>query len=317
VVADNCSDDTQKIAESEGAEVISRQDPLRRGKGYALDFGVRHLEHDPPDVVIIIDADCLAAAGSIDKLARLSAYTHRPVQALYLMFAGAGASLKLRIAEFAFLVKTRVRPTGLHRLGLPCQLMGTGMAFQWACISAAPLATDHIVEDLKLGIDLARRGEFPLFCAGACVTSKFSPSSEGTKSQRTRWEHGHIGVILSDAPRLLLDSIRKFDVRLMSMALDLAVPPLSLVAIANLLIWIGGVLLFVSTKLAAPLVIATISVSMLTVSVFVSWVRYGRQVISLADLGLATYYAIVKIPLYARFLITRQLDWVRSKRDDE
>jgi cellulose synthase/poly-beta-1,6-N-acetylglucosamine synthase-like glycosyltransferase len=317
VVADNCSDETQQIADSEGAEVILRTDIVRRGKGFALDFGVRHLEQDPPDIVIIVDADCLVTAGTIDKLARLSAQTHRPVQALYLMRAAADASLNLRIAEFAFLVKNQVRPAGLYRLGLPCHLMGTGMAFPWACISSAPLATGHIVEDLKLGIELARRGDFPLFCAEALVTSKFAASSEGSQSQRTRWEHGHIGVILSDAPRLFLDAVLKFDIRLTSMALDLAVPPLSLLTLANVVAWIASGVLFVSTKVAIPLIIATMSLSLLTVSVFVSWGRYGRHVISLADLGMAMYYAIMKIPLYARFLVTRQMDWVRSKRDDE
>jgi cellulose synthase/poly-beta-1,6-N-acetylglucosamine synthase-like glycosyltransferase len=317
VVADNCSDETQAIAESEGAEVILRTDLVRRGKGFALDFGVRHLEQDPPDIVIIIDADCLVTAGTIDRLACLSAQTHRPVQALYLMRAPTDGSLNLRIAEFAFLVKNQVRPTGLHHLGLPCQLMGTGMAFPWACISAAPLATGHIVEDLKLGIELARAGDFPLFCPEGLVTSMFAASSEGSQSQRTRWEHGHIGVILSDGPRLLLDSVLKFDIRLMSMALDLAVPPLALLTLANVVIWIGSGLLFVVTKVAAPLIIATVSLSLLTLSVFVSWGRYGRHVISLADLALGMYYAIMKIPLYAKFLVTRQMDWVRSKRDDE
>jgi len=123
VVADNCSDDTQSIAESEGAEVILRTDLVRRGKGFALDFGIRYLEQDPPDTVIIIDADCLVTSGTIDTLARLSATTRRPVQALYLMHAPTGARLNLRVAEFAFLVKNQVRPTGLHRLGLPCHLM--------------------------------------------------------------------------------------------------------------------------------------------------------------------------------------------------
>ena len=47
VVADNCSDDTARRAEEGGAEVIVRQDALRRGKGYALDFGMRHLAADP------------------------------------------------------------------------------------------------------------------------------------------------------------------------------------------------------------------------------------------------------------------------------
>src|SRR5450432_771306 len=40
VVADNCTDDTAAIAEAAGVEVTVRADPARRGKGYALEFGV-------------------------------------------------------------------------------------------------------------------------------------------------------------------------------------------------------------------------------------------------------------------------------------
>jgi cellulose synthase/poly-beta-1,6-N-acetylglucosamine synthase-like glycosyltransferase len=59
VVADNCIDDTAAAASAAGAETIERHDPARRGKGYALDFGVRYLTLAPPEVVIIVDADCL------------------------------------------------------------------------------------------------------------------------------------------------------------------------------------------------------------------------------------------------------------------
>ena len=110
VVADNCSDDTAKIAEAAGAEVIERFDPERRGKGYALDFGVRHLRSNPPDVVIVIDADCQVGEGAIDRLARICAEADRPVQALYLMHAPYGAGLGVRVAEFAWRVKNQVRP---------------------------------------------------------------------------------------------------------------------------------------------------------------------------------------------------------------
>ena len=51
------------------------------------------------------------------------------LQALDLMRSPEGAGLKTRIAEFAWVVKNQVRPLGYHHLGLPCQLMGTGMAF--------------------------------------------------------------------------------------------------------------------------------------------------------------------------------------------
>ena len=129
VIADNCSDGTAAIADAEGAEVIVRTDSILRGKGYALDFGVRYLRQDAPDIVIIIDADCLVTTGSLDQLARVCARTARPIQALYLVYAPPGSSPIMRIAEFAGALKNLVRPLGLHRVGLPCQLMGTGMAF--------------------------------------------------------------------------------------------------------------------------------------------------------------------------------------------
>jgi hypothetical protein len=47
VAADNCSDDTATVAASAGAEVIERRAADRIGKGYALDWGFRHLAAAP------------------------------------------------------------------------------------------------------------------------------------------------------------------------------------------------------------------------------------------------------------------------------
>ena len=315
VIADNCSDQTASIAAAEGAEVIVRWDSIRRGKGYALDFGVRHLERDSPEIVVIVDADCLVTPGSLDRLAHACARTARPAQALYLMQAPEGASPLMRIAEFAGALKNRVRPLGLRRMGLPCQLMGTGMAFPWTTISTANLATGHIVEDLKLGIDLARAGTPPLFCPEALVTSKFPESSEGIKSQRTRWEHGHLGVILSDGPSLIIESVMTMNISLMALALDLIIPPLALLMFLVVGIWLTALIWYAVSGDQAPLTLATLAGALLTLSVLLSWMRFGRRIVTLGGLMLGVVYALWKIPLYAKFLVARQLDWVRSKRD--
>ena len=315
VVADNCSDETATIASASGAETIVRTDETRRGKGYALDFGIRHLARAAPDVVIVIDADCQVAAGAIDRLARICMYTARPVQALYLMYSPPDAGLMTRIAEFAWVVKNQVRPLGAHRLGLSCQLMGTGMAFPWSCISTANLASGHIVEDLKLGLELVRAGSPPLFCPYALVTSVFPASKDGIQSQRARWEHGHLGVIASELPRLFLDSVARRNIQLLAAALDLSVPPLALLVLQVTGVWCVSLLLYFFTRALIPLSIASVAALFFFVSVLLAWARYGRRIISLGSLALGAVYAFWKIPLYARFLVARQVNWVRSKRD--
>ncbi|HTY94113.1 MAG TPA: glycosyltransferase family 2 protein [Steroidobacteraceae bacterium] len=315
VVADNCSDETARIASAAGAEVIERQDPTRRGKGFALDFGVRHLERDPPQVVIIADADCDFAPGAVDRLARECQARGRPVQALYLMLSPEDAGTRTRIAQFAWLVKNLVRPSGFKALGLPCHLMGSGMAFPWGCIRSAQLATGHIVEDMQLGLELARTGQPTLFCPDALVTSSFPKSEDGIRSQRTRWEHGHLGLILTDAPKLILNSVRRADIATLALALDLLVPPLALLVMLVTFNTVLGAVFAMASGRHAPLISALTALALVAGSVLLAWFRYGRRILSLYTLASAPVYALRKIPIYISFMLSRQLDWVRSKRD--
>jgi glycosyltransferase involved in cell wall biosynthesis len=105
VVADNCSDDTAAVAAAAGASVVERNEPDKKGKGYALAWGLRHLGANPPDIIIMIDADCRLAASAIDRLAGACAMTDRPVQALYLMISSDDSPINTRVAEFAWRMK--------------------------------------------------------------------------------------------------------------------------------------------------------------------------------------------------------------------
>ncbi|MBS1190935.1 MAG: glycosyltransferase family protein [Rhodocyclaceae bacterium] len=316
VVADNCTDATADLARARGAKVLERRSPWRRGKGYALDFGIRRLEAEPPEVVVIVDADCALAPGTLDALARCCAASGRPVQAVDLMHAPPGAPLKTRVAEFAWTVKNRVRPLGFHRLGLPCQLMGTGMAFPWPLIARAALASSHLTEDLLLGLDLARAGSPPLFCPEGLVSSRFPADAEGLWAQRTRWEHGHLGLIAGRAPRLLLEALGRRNGPLLALALDLAVPPLALLCLLVLALAAAAGLLLALGASPVPFALALGEAVLLAVSVFAAWWRFGRESIALGDLLAAAAYVLWKLPLYRRFLAGRQVEWVRSKREE-
>jgi cellulose synthase/poly-beta-1,6-N-acetylglucosamine synthase-like glycosyltransferase len=194
--------------------------------------------------------------------------------------------------------------------------MGTGMAFLWKDISTASLASGHIVEDLKLGIDFCRVGKPPLFLPEALVTSTFPTSTEGLSGQRTRWEHGHLGVILSEAPGLFAEALRKGNLILLAMAFDLIVPPLALLTLLMVAVFALSALLYFFSGLILPLWLASACLALLGLAVMLAWATFGRQVISLASLCYAPIYALLKIPVYLNFLVKRQVSWVRSKRDE-
>ena len=314
VVADNCSDATAERARAAGAEVVERFHASDRGKGFALAFGVDHLRADPPAAVLIVDADCELAPGSLELLAAELERTRRPVQALYLMTAPADARLARRLAQFAWRVRNWARPAGWHRLGLPCQLMGTGMAFTWDMLRDAPLANASIVEDMKLGIELAKSGQAPVFCERALVTSRFPDSAAASTTQRTRWEHGHLEMILREVPAMLARAVARGDGRLLGLALDLAVPPLALLAgllaldaLLALAAWFCG-------AGVGPVVVAGLLLALFLLSVLAAWFVRGRDLVRFTELMSVPWYIAAKLPVYLRFIVRRQRAWVRTDR---
>lgn len=315
VVADNCTDDTAKVASGLGATVIVRENKTLRGKGYALDFGLQSLKSNPPQVVIIIDADCTISENGIPALSEACNFYQKPVQALYLMSSLSDSNLKTKIAQFAWVVKNQVRPLGFKVLGLPCQLMGTGMAFLWEDISRVNLASGHIAEDMKLGIDLSRIRKAPIFFPQVCVTSFFPATQEAAKSQRARWEHGHLSLILSDAPALFIESIKAKNLQILGMAFDLVVPPLAILVLTSFFIFVLSLGIHQLAAINIVLINAGLVLFSLMSAVFLAWIFYGRHIISFRQLCYAPIYALIKIPLYIKFFVSRQVEWVRTKRD--
>jgi cellulose synthase/poly-beta-1,6-N-acetylglucosamine synthase-like glycosyltransferase len=315
VVADNCTDDTAEIAKCLGAEVVVRDETVRRGKGFALAYGVGCLARTGhPEVVVIVDADCQVAAGAIQELAVLAHATGRPVQGDYVFTSGGSSALSMRFSEFALRLKNHVRALGSLNMGLPCPLTGSGMAIPWSSLRDIELSTANIVEDLALGIDLALAGTPPLFCPTALISSPLPSSDAGRITQRKRWEQGHLAMIKHYAPLLLWRGLVRRRWTLFAVALDMCVPPLALLSVtlisASLLsaVWwlIGGAFF--------PFTLLLIAQTLLCVSIGLAWWAYGRHLLSPWEITYIPIYVLKKIPLYIGLILGKRIQWVRSDR---
>ena len=314
VVADNCSDRTAELARAAGAEVVERTDAERRGKGHALSFGAKVLAEDPPDAVVVMDADCRVEQGTLRQLAARALEAERPVQAVYLMHAPARGGMS-GVSAFAFLVRNLVRPAGLDRLGMPCQLTGTGMAFPWTVFRDAPATEGHLVEDLMLGHELALEGRAPLLCRDVLVGSELPTGEAASLKQRRRWEHGQLAILLGTAPRLLRQGLLRGDAGLVALALDAAVPPLALFVMLQGAVTAGSLVLLVFGGSGLPVAITLSGSALLALGLGAAWLSHGKSVLPLRDLAKIPRYVLWKLPLYGSFARGGpHAEWERTER---
>ncbi len=138
---------------------------------------------------------------------------------------------------------------------------------------------------------------------------------QAAKTQRTRWEHGHLQTLLTQTPRLATASVgqKRFD--LLAIALDLSVPPLSLLVAIWLAAFAASILTTIIGTSPIPAILLAVQGLLILVSIVGAWVQFGRADISGSTLLSVPFYILWKIPLYLGFLLKWQAKWVRTERD--
>ena len=302
VVADNCSDETAAIARGCGVQVAERANLNQRGKGFALAFARDLLRPGPPAAVIVLDADCRTDAASLHALTGHCEQTDRPCQAINLLEPTSSAPPLVQISTFAFFIKNLIRQRGLQRLSGGVHLTGTGMCLPWLHFDQADLATASIVEDVRLGLELARKGAHPELVQEATVWSAHSNLAD-TLPQRQRWEGGFIALARKTAPGLLLQGLKRFDLSLLVSGLDLLIPPLAILFLLNAAaLATTAILAAVDWSNWLPAFALALAAAAAAALVLVAWAREGRPFLTPQALVRLPLYALWKVPMYLGLL---------------
>jgi glycosyltransferase involved in cell wall biosynthesis len=309
VVADNCEDETARIAIEHGATVLERHDLTQRGKGFALEYAMRHLalaSRDRPEIVAFIDADSIVEPDFFAEMQRSVQGGALASQAYYEVAAQPGDLTSLR--RLAFMVLHWSRPLGLTRLHLGSGLKGNGMALRWD-VASAGLGSVGIAEDAAMTLALAQRGIPVTFVPRARVSGFMAATFREAEVQDSRWEQGRLGM-MPHAIRAAANALRDGNPAAAAGAIDLAAPPLTLV---------GGVALVLSAlQLVLPitggwLAFVALGGTVAYLAVGLAAARASRQ--ELLALRMAPRFAFYK----ARVLLSllrpnRDTEWRRTSR---
>jgi 1,2-diacylglycerol 3-beta-glucosyltransferase len=327
VVADNCTDATASIAHAHGATVLEREDQVKRGKGYALDWALTQIltRSCPPDACVIVDADTWVAPDFLERMAaRLSQQTDSrgfcAVQGRYGVL-NADEGWRAALMAAAFDLFNHVKPLGRERLRLGVGLKGNGMALTRALLLAAPWSGESVTEDIDYGLNLARHlGVRVCYAQEAVVRAQMPTTGRQAASQRSRWEGGRYQLLIQHALPLLLDGLRRRSVALCDAAVDLMLLPL-----AELAGFIALGLFFVIFGLHAHLLHHAHFWALTVISTAVGLIVYvlgglrisGASRVAYTALLRAPFYAAWKFGLYGTNLIRRRRGstaWVRTER---
>ena len=315
VIADNCEDSTAAVAKSHGAEVFERFDETDRGKAYALRFALEKLEADPPEVVIVVDADCRISSDALAYLSSKAVELDRPVQGSYIFGEQQDGVASNNASSFTLWFKNHIRPLGSLRLRMPCQLTGSGMAFPWHVIRKVNVANQSLAEDTTLGLELAYAGHPPTFCPEARIDGHV-PKEWGTLvQQRRRWEQGYLESILSNAPKMTLRSITSFKPGLLWAAFDLCIPPLALLGIAWAILTLPAVVLALLGGTALPAIVLGVGAILMGSSLVLGWLVHCRDKVPAKAILAMPWFLVRKVAIYASLLLKREKVWLRTERD--
>jgi hypothetical protein len=313
VIADNCTDRTAGCVRRAGVEVWERDDPAKRGKGFALGWALQRLEtgDEDFDVVVILDADCLVSPNMLSAMEVCVRHGADAVQVGNVVGnPDASHASALRFAAFALM--NTVRPLGKQQLGLSCGLFGTGMAFTRELLRREPWNAAGLAEDGEYHMRLVQAGERAEFVADAWVSSAMPTSLGGSSNQQARWEHGKLQIARRWSPKLVASGFAKRDIVRVHAGLECLVPPQSLIAVGSLGSILAGLLLG-SRRL--------VGLSVVTLVAQFGFVLAGLRLLRVPA---SVYRALLvapalmasKVALYGRLFGGRgPTNWVRTERE--
>ncbi|MFW2487042.1 glycosyltransferase family 2 protein [Clostridium chromiireducens] len=213
VIADNCTDNTAKIAKGYGVNVCERFAKDKRGKGYALEwmFSKLFAMEKQYDAIAIFDADNLVHKDFLKEINSKMGEGYKVVQG-YIDSKNPEDSWIAASYSIAFWTQNRMYQLARANVGLSNQIGGTGFAIETATLKKLGWGATCLTEDLEFTCKLVLNGEKVGWAHDAIIYDEKPLKLKQSWSQRKRWMQGFADVASRYFFKLLMKSIvqRKF-----------------------------------------------------------------------------------------------------------
>ena len=196
VIADNCTDNTARIARDAGAIVYERFDETKKTKGYALNWFLQQKikENAPYDAFFIFDADNIVDKNFIKNMNKKLCQEEDVVQGYRDIKNPSDNWITAGYAIFYWQMH-RFYHLARYNLGLSPLLNGTGFMVKFDVIKPQGWDTETLTEDIEFSLKRIIKGKKLGWATDAIVYDEQPTGFKQSWSQRSRWTVGHIQCI--------------------------------------------------------------------------------------------------------------------------
>ena len=198
VMADNCTDNTARVARNAGATVYRRSNPFLVGKGYALEELLENIGEDYPrgyfDGYFVFDADNVLDKNYIKEMNRTFCDGYDIITS-YRNSKNYGSNWISAGYALWFLRESRYLNHARFLLGTSCAVSGTGFFFSRRILEKNGGWPFHLLtEDIEFTVCNIVNGEKVGFCPNAVLYDEQPTSFRQSCRQRLRWAKGYVQV---------------------------------------------------------------------------------------------------------------------------
>ena len=196
VIADNCTDNTAKVAKEAGAIVYKRFDETKKTKGYALDWFLKQKieENAPYDAFFIFDADNIVHPDFIKNMNKKLCQGEDVVQGYRDIKNPTDSWITAGYALFYWSMH-RFYHLARYNLGLSPLLNGTGFMVKFDVVKPQGWDTVTLTEDIEFSLKRIIKGKRLGWATDAICYDEQPVGFKQSWSQRSRWTVGHIQCI--------------------------------------------------------------------------------------------------------------------------
>ncbi|MBR3152780.1 MAG: glycosyltransferase family 2 protein [Clostridia bacterium] len=193
VIADNCNDDTEKIAREKGAIVYVRVDETKKTKGYAMQwFLSQKIEEDADyDAFCVFDADNVVDKNFLNAMNKKLCQGEEVVQGYRDIKNPTDSWISAGYAIF-YWTMNRFYHLARYNLGLSPLINGTGFMVDFNLVKKTGWNTITLTEDIEFSLKNIAKGRKLGWATDAVVYDEQPVKFKQSWTQRSRWTVGHL-----------------------------------------------------------------------------------------------------------------------------